>query len=324
MRVLERVDRIIVEATGQLRTVHDTVILEGSVCDRYLGCARGMPFLWRESWLRRVAGPVGAGDPQPPADSGGSARGQVHRWSLAAKRGMDIVGATAACVLLAPVLAWTALLVAATQGLPILFRHERPGLHGKPFTIYKFRTMRPPKRGEVWYLTDDERISRLGRFLRASSLDELPELWNVLRGDMSLVGPRPLLSEYLPTYTPEERRRHDMRPGITGWAAVNGRHALRFEDRLKLDVWYVDHWSLWLDLRIIARTAGHVLRRTHVSTTQDLEAVGFPLPGVGGAPLASPERSDGQGTVGLPTAEEASDDADAADRPDREPVGAGG
>jgi lipopolysaccharide/colanic/teichoic acid biosynthesis glycosyltransferase len=139
--------------------------------------------------------------------------------------------------------------------------------------------MRAPRRGEVWYLTDEQRMTRLGRFLRATSLDELPELWNVLRGDMSLVGPRPLLVEYLDAYTPEERRRHDVRPGVTGWAVVNGRNVLQFKDRLELDVWYVDHWSLALDIRILAMTAGQVIRRTSVSTTEDL-ALGFPLPGV--------------------------------------------
>ena len=138
--------------------------------------------------------------------------------------------------------------------------------------------MRAPRTGEVWYLTDEERITRVGRFLRATSLDELPEFWNVLRGDMSLVGPRPLLMEYLAEYTPEESRRHDMRPGITGWAVVNGRN-LRFKDRLALDVWYVDHWSLRLDLRILLMTVEQVLRRANVSTTEDL-ALGFPLPGV--------------------------------------------
>jgi len=198
---------------------------------------------------------------------------------LAAKRGLDIVAAATGLLVLSPVLAWVTLTVAATNGLPILFRQERPGLNGEPFTIFKFRTMRLPRRDEVWYLTDDERITRLGRFLRATSLDELPELCNVLRGEMSLVGPRPLLMEYLEKYTPEERRRHDMRPGITGWAAVNGRNALRFRDRLQLDVWYVDHWSLLLDIRILAMTTIQVLRRTDVSTTEDL-ALGFPLPGV--------------------------------------------
>jgi sugar transferase EpsL len=198
---------------------------------------------------------------------------------LAAKRGLDVVAAVSGLLVLSPVLAWVALAVAAADGTPILFRQERPGVKGQPFTIYKFRTMRAPRRDEVWFLTDDDRITRLGRFLRATSLDELPELWNVLRGDMSLVGPRPLLMEYLEKYTSEERRRHDMRPGITGWAVMNGRNALQFRDRLQLDIWYVDHWSLLLDLRILAMTAVQVLRRTDVSTTEDL-ALGFPLPGV--------------------------------------------
>ncbi len=203
-------------------------------------------------------------------------------WALGLKRGVDVVGAAAAVVALSPVIAWTALGIAITQGRPILFRQTRPGLHGTPFVITKFRTMRSPRRSEIWYMTDEQRITRLGRILRSTSIDELPELWNVLRGEMSLVGPRPLLMEYLATYTPEEQHRHDMRPGITGWAAVNGRHALRFEDRLRLDTWYVDHWSLWLDVKIIALTAGQVLRRTDVAATQDLDEVGFRLPGVGG------------------------------------------
>ncbi len=195
------------------------------------------------------------------------------------KRGLDITLSIWGLVVLSPVLACVAAAVAATDGYPILFRQVRPGLGGRPFTILKFRTMRAPRRDEVWYLTDEERITRLGRFLRATSLDEVPELWNVLRGDMSLVGPRPLLMEYLDEYTAEERRRHDMRPGITGWAVVNGRNVLRFRDRLELDIWYIDHWSLALDLKILARTAVQVLRRTDVSTTEDL-ALGFPLPGL--------------------------------------------
>ena len=207
-----------------------------------------------------------------------------RRFTLAVKRVIDIVAAAAAH-LLSPVLAWVALAVAATEGLPILFRQQRPGLGGKPFTLVKFRTMRAPRGNKVWYLTDEQRITRLGRFLRATSLDELPELWNVLRGEMSLVGPRPLLMEYLDTYTPEEQRRHNMRPGITGWAAVNGRNALRFSARLELDTWYVDHWSLWLDLRILARTVGLVLRRTNASTTEDLR-LGFRLPGIVDVQLA--------------------------------------
>jgi sugar transferase EpsL len=215
------------------------------------------------------------------------------RARLALKRGLDIAAAGTGLLVLAPALTWVALAVAATQGLPVLFRQQRPGLNGVPFTIYKFRTMRSPRRGEVWYLTDNERITRLGRFMRATSLDELPELWNVIRGDMSLVGPRPLLMEYLEEYTPEERRRHEMRPGITGWAAVNGRNALQFKDRLQLDTWYVDNWSLVLDARILAMTAIQVLRRTDVSTTEDL-ALGFPLPGVDVGPARRP------GVVGPP------------------------
>lgn len=198
---------------------------------------------------------------------------------LRVKRAIDVLGATAALTVLTPVLAWVALAVALADGRPILFRQRRPGLHGRPFGIVKFRTMRAPRPDEVWYLTDDERLTRIGRILRATSLDELPEFWCVLRGDMSLVGPRPLLMEYLDEYTPRERHRHDMRPGITGWAVVNGRNALRFRDRLELDVWYVEHWSLRLDLRILARTVRQVLARTDVSTTEDL-GLGFPLPGV--------------------------------------------
>jgi lipopolysaccharide/colanic/teichoic acid biosynthesis glycosyltransferase len=194
------------------------------------------------------------------------------------KRGVDVVGAALGLVIVSPILAWTAVGALLTQGRPILFRQVRPGLHGKLFTICKFRTMRPPRPGEVWYLNDDERLTRLGRFLRTSSLDELPELWNVLRGDMSLVGPRPLLPEYLETYTAEERRRHGMRPGVTGWAVVNGRNSLLFKDRLVFDIWYVEHWSLWLDAQIIARTILQVLRRQNASITSD-PSLGFPLPG---------------------------------------------
>ncbi len=211
------------------------------------------------------------------------------RWlRLATKRAIDVIGAVGAGIVLSPVLAWVALAVAVRQGRPILFRQQRPGLGGKPFTIVKFRTMRTPRADEVWYLTDEHRITRLGRFLRSTSLDELPELWNVLRGDMSLVGPRPLLMEYLDKYTQEERRRLNMRPGVTGWAAVNGRNALRFRDRLELDVWYVDHWSLLLDIRILALTAIQVLRRTNVSPTEDL-ALGFPLPGVEAGQIGKPD-----------------------------------
>ena len=212
----------------------------------------------------------------------------ADRVRMGVKRTIDVVGAAVGLFVLSPVLAWIALLVLATEGRPIFFRQQRPGLGGRPFEIVKFRTMRATRRGEVWYLTDEERITPVGRFLRAASLDELPELWNVLRGDMSLVGPRPLLMEYLTEYTPEERRRHDMRPGITGWAAVNGRNLLTFRDRIALDVWYVDHWSLRLDLRILLMTPGRVFRRTDVTTTEDL-ALGFPLPAAESAAAPSPE-----------------------------------
>jgi lipopolysaccharide/colanic/teichoic acid biosynthesis glycosyltransferase len=198
------------------------------------------------------------------------------RLRLAAKRGLDIVGAAAGLVILSPLLAWVAVAELIAQGPPIIFRQERPGLNEEPFTVYKFRTMRPPRSDEIWYATDADRVTRVGRFLRSSSIDELPELWNVLRGEMSLVGPRPLLPEYLPHYTPRERRRHAMRPGITGWAAVNGRHALRFEERLELDAWYVDNWSLSLDIRILAMTVGQVLRRSSVRSTQDFAEIEFP------------------------------------------------
>ncbi len=213
------------------------------------------------------------------------------------KRCIDIIGACVAIVVLSPVLAWTAVAIACTMGFPILFRQQRPGLHEELFQIVKFRTMRPPRAGELWYRTDADRVTRLGRFLRATSIDELPELWNVLRGEMSLVGPRPLLAEYLATYSPEERRRHSMRPGIAGWAAVNGRHTLLFGERLSLDIWYVDNWSLALDLRILVLTVAQVLRRTDVDPVQDLEAIGFRMPGVVDPPVmrVDPPRSPGGG-----------------------------
>jgi lipopolysaccharide/colanic/teichoic acid biosynthesis glycosyltransferase len=197
--------------------------------------------------------------------------------------------ALAGLIVLSPVMLVVAVALRTTQGAPVLFRHVRPGLGDRPFTMVKFRTMRAPRDDEVWYATDEERLTRLGRFLRSSSLDEVPELWNVLRGEMSLVGPRPLLMEYLPEYTDEERRRHEMRPGITGWAVVNGRNQLPFRERLVYDVWYVDHWSLRLDVRILWMTIGQVLRRTDASATEDL-ALGFPLP-----PVDRPGPADDQG-----------------------------
>jgi sugar transferase EpsL len=204
-------------------------------------------------------------------------RPRRKRGAQLVKRCIDVIGAAAGLLVLSPVLLLIALAILVTEGPPILFLHVRPGLKGKLFTLVKFRTMRPLRPGEVLYETDSQRVTPIGRFLRSTSLDELPELWNVLRGDMSLVGPRPLLIEYLDKYTPEESRRHDVAPGVTGWAVVNGRHTRKFGERLELDVWYVDHQSLWLDLKILALTVYQVLCRKDVSTTQSIEEIGFPI-----------------------------------------------
>jgi lipopolysaccharide/colanic/teichoic acid biosynthesis glycosyltransferase len=179
--------------------------------------------------------------------------------ALAVKRGIDVIGASAGLILVSPLLVAIALALLIQMGRPILFRQRRPGYRGEPFWLVKFRTMRPLGPGEVPYVSDEQRLTSFGRFLRNSALDELPELWNVVRGEMSLIGPRPLLMEYLDTYAPDERRRHDMPAGMTGWAAVNGRHTLKFKDWLQLDLWYVDHWSLRLDLEILLRTLYQVV-----------------------------------------------------------------
>ena len=177
----------------------------------------------------------------------------------------DIVGALAGLVLLAPLLAAIALGIRFTLGGPVLFRQVRPGLHGRPFGLVKFRTMRDALDASGAPLPDEQRLTRFGRFLRTTSLDELPELWNVLIGDMSLVGPRPLLMEYLPLYSPRQARRHEVKPGITGWAQVSGRNALGWDEKFALDVWYVDHRSHWLDLKILALTVIKVLRAEGIS-----------------------------------------------------------
>lgn len=190
-----------------------------------------------------------------------------------AKRLIDVVGALTGLVLLSPVLVAAGLAVGASMGRPVLFTQQRPGRGGRLFTLYKFRTMREAKPGEVWFRTDAERLTGVGRFLRKTSIDELPELWNVLRGEMSLVGPRPLLVEYLPKYTSEEARRHDVRPGITGWAQVNGRQHIPFSKRLALDVWYVENWSLALDLRILFMTVAQLFRPAGVVSGQDVDTV---------------------------------------------------
>ena len=167
------------------------------------------------------------------------------------KRFFDFIASLPGLVVLSPLLVIVALLVRHKHGFPVLFRQTRPGLHGKPFVMYKFRTMTNERDAEGKLLPYAQRLTRLGKFLRCSSLDEFPELLNVLKGEMSLGGLRPLLIEYLPLYTPEQAHRHEVRPGITGWAQVNGRNAISWEEKFKLDVWYVDHQSLWLDLKIL-------------------------------------------------------------------------
>jgi len=176
------------------------------------------------------------------------------------KRLMDIVISAGALFVLAPVMIVIGLLVCLKLGWPPLFSQRRPGLKGKPFTMYKFRTMSTKRDGFGQLLPDADRLTSFGRFLRATSLDELPELWNVLKGEMSLVGPRPLLMEYLPLYSPTQARRHEVRPGITGWAQVNGRNALSWEEKFDLDVWYVDNRSLCLDMKIILMTVKKVFK----------------------------------------------------------------
>jgi lipopolysaccharide/colanic/teichoic acid biosynthesis glycosyltransferase len=181
------------------------------------------------------------------------------------KRLFDLIAAFFALLLLALPLALLAWQVRRKLGSPVFFTQVRPGLHGKPFKMVKFRTMTSERGPDGELLPDAVRLTPFGRFLRSSSLDELPELWNVLKGDMSLVGPRPLLMEYLPLYSPAQARRHEVRPGITGWAQVNGRNAISWEDKFKLDVWYVDHRSLWLDVKILWLTVQKVLVRDGIS-----------------------------------------------------------
>lgn len=190
----------------------------------------------------------------------------THSWYRRhVKRTVDLLGATLLFALTGPGMAIVALLVWAELGRPVFFVQQRPGWHGQPFGLVKFRTMRNERDASGTLLPDAERLGRVGRLLRSLSLDELPELINVLRGEMSLVGPRPLLMAYLARYTPQQARRHEVRPGITGWAQVNGRNALTWEEKFRLDVWYVDHVSLALDTRILVRTIAQVLRRHGIS-----------------------------------------------------------
>lgn len=186
-------------------------------------------------------------------------RADIEETGYALKHPLDLLAACLLLVLAGPLLALIAAITAVFQGFPVLFHQTRPGLCGKPFEMVKFRTMRQGSG------TDAQRLTRLGRFLRRTSLDELPTLWNVLRGDMSLVGPRPLLMQYLDRYTPEQARRHAVKPGITGWAQVHGRNAIGWEQRFALDVWYVDHQSPWLDVRILLLTSWKVIRREGIN-----------------------------------------------------------
>ena len=181
------------------------------------------------------------------------------------KRLFDIVVSACALLVLALPLLVVIWMVRRKLGSPVFFAQVRPGMHGKPFKMVKFRSMISERSTDGELLPDAVRLTPFGRFLRSTSLDELPELWNVLKGDMSLVGPRPLLMEYLPLYSPEQARRHEVRPGITGWAQVNGRNAISWEDKFKLDVWYVDHCSLWLDIKILWLTVKKVLVREGIS-----------------------------------------------------------
>ena len=181
------------------------------------------------------------------------------------KRCIDIVGAGLGLIVLSPVLAVVAVAIWVQMGRPILFRQIRPGLNGQAFSMCKFRTMSNKRDSQGNLLPDEQRLTSLGKFLRKTSLDEFPELFNVLKGDMSLVGPRPLLMQYLERYTPEQARRHEVKPGITGWAQVNGRNAISWEEKFALDVWYVDNCSLWLDIKILAITIWKVFRREGIS-----------------------------------------------------------
>jgi len=175
------------------------------------------------------------------------------------KRLADVLFAATVLALCSPLIAAISILNWFVMGWPVLFTQVRAGFHGQPFKLYKFRTMRDTQDAQGRLLPDGERLTQLGIFLRRYSLDELPQFWNVIIGDLSIVGPRPLLVDYLPRYSLEQGRRHDVKPGITGWAQVNGRNAIDWNEKFKLDVWYADHWSLWLDFRIIFRTAWHVL-----------------------------------------------------------------
>ena len=216
-----------------------------------------------------------------------------HRANDAVKRLLDIVASAALLVLLSPLLLLTALLVLVNIGSPVLFSQQRPGRDGRIFTLYKFRTMQPADgAGDVSAVASDaERLTRVGRVLRSTSFDELPELVNVLRGDMSIVGPRPLLVEYLERYNEQQARRHEVRPGITGWAQVNGRNAVNWDERFAMDVWYVDNRSLLLDLKIVLMTFQTVIGREGVSAEGQATMAPFDPQSAPGSDFESEERS---------------------------------
>jgi len=211
------------------------------------------------------------------------------------KRMLDILLALVAAVVAAPVAMIVAAVLWLTHGT-VFFRQLRPGLHGTPFTLYKFSSMIDLRDENGKLLPDERRLTRVGRFMRKTSLDELPQLWNVLRGEMSLVGPRPLLMEYLSRYSPEQARRHDAKPGITGWAQINGRNALSWEDKFALDVWYVDRQSTLLDLVILARTIWHVLRREGISSQQHATMPPF----LGSQSQHKDQRGTSQASINVP------------------------
>ena len=191
------------------------------------------------------------------------------------KRLFDIVVATSAILILFPLMLIIVLMIRLVLGTPVFFAHVRPGRHGIPFTVIKFRTMRDEYDESGEMLADGQRMTKFGMFLRSTSLDELPELWNVVKGEMSLVGPRPLLMEYLPLYSPEQARRHDVRPGMTGWAQINGRNAISWEEKFSLDVWYVDNQTLQLDIKIMILTTARVFRRHGITAANNATAPKF-------------------------------------------------
>lgn len=183
--------------------------------------------------------------------------------------------AAIALAILSPVLLAVAIAIYIRMGSPVLFAQPRPGKKGRIFTFYKFRTMTSDRDSEGNLLPDEQRLTAFGQFLRHTSLDELPQLWNVLKGDMSVVGPRPLMVEYLTRYNPQQARRHDVKPGITGWAQINGRNTITWEEKFKLDVWYVEHWNLWLDLKILLQTVWKVLQKEGISQANHVTVEDF-------------------------------------------------